>query len=263
MAVANHEIAVGQHFEGRHPSQTNTFEFVLRQLPNDLTGSRYFDDTVAVASGNQGVAIGQPQRAEALVAEGLEAVASLALAAKHGHVVFPDYAPGVLFVFADKTIPLMTHQITVVRDLANESGVRVRVRTVDLHLGLAQEGAGAIDFDDSGWAAFGNHHAAVGQGLERVHFDAFAFVAVLGARIVLPHDLLGFAIDLDHLGRALLQHDVARWQNVQVVDATPRHLPFEFALTVENAELAIALRQHAVTLGGSAGGEGEGEDGEQ
>ena len=86
-----------------------------------------------------------------------------------------------------------------------------------------------------------------------MHLDPLALVAVGGARVVGPDDLLRLRIDLDNLAAALLDHDVPVGQHVDVVDAAPLHLPRDLTVLFDNRQLAVALQGDAMSGVGRTG----------
>src|SRR5262249_51611805 len=66
VAVADHDVAAGQHPQRRHPGQADTGQFVLADAPDDLALRADLQHAVVVAAGDQGVAAGQAQGAEDL-----------------------------------------------------------------------------------------------------------------------------------------------------------------------------------------------------
>ena len=83
--------------------------------------------------------------------------------------------------------------------------------------------------------------------------DGLARVAVARRRVIAPNDGARRTFDLDDLAGATLHHDVAVGQHVQVVDLTPRHLPFDLAICGQNDEALVALETHPM-LGDRGGG---------
>jgi hypothetical protein len=104
----------------------------------------------------------------------------------------------------------------------------------------------SVDLDDSASSGFGDHDVAIGQGLEGMHLDTFSLVAVFLGGIVGPDDLFGVRVDFDDLAIAFLDHDVPAGKYMDIVDATPLHLPFNLALLINQGEFIVSLDHDAV-----------------
>ncbi len=108
MAVADDVVAIREHFQGGNPGEGDAGQVLLVQLPYDLFVGRDFQDAVAVACAEQGVAVFQAHRAEGLVAPGLGAVA-------------------VAVASPREAIPFMAHRVSAALQLAIHVAVAMQV----------------------------------------------------------------------------------------------------------------------------------------
>src|SRR5436190_116959 len=162
-------------------------------------------------------------------------MAAARLLAEERHLELPDDL-ALRIVLADRAVAFVAHQVVAGRQLPDQAGVAVRARIVDLELDLAVQLAVPIDLDDAAGAGFGDHDLAALQRLERVDFDLLALVAVHGSAVVGPDGLARLRIDLGDLRGPLLNHDVAIRQDMNVMDAAPRHLPLDLPLGIDNRQ---------------------------
>jgi len=73
------------------------------------------------------------------------------------------------------------------------------------------------------------------EPLEGVHFNVFAFIAILLAGIIFP-DGLFVGRDLEDVRPVPLKQDVAVGQNRRVMDGAGPHLPFEGTVRRDDGE---------------------------
>src|SRR5262249_54826438 len=142
----------------------------LLNLPYDLAGGRDFQNAVAVAGAEQGVAAGQANGGKDLVANPPGPGTPPRFLPEKGNGELPPTPPG-RSVFPHDAVGFVTNQVVAVRKLANEPRVGVRMRVIDLEFEFLEHFAVAIDFDDPARPAFGDHQAAVGKRLKGVDLD--------------------------------------------------------------------------------------------
>lgn len=177
VAVADEVVAVREELEGGDPGEGDSREVFLGDFPDDLLGRVDLEDRVAVAGGDEGVAIRQAEGGEHGVSEGFRSVAIAARLIEERDFVFPDDR-SLFTVFADSAVAFMADEVGALRGEAGEACIAMGVGLVDFE----GEGAGDFalrgDFDHASRAAFGDDDVAVGEWLEGVDFDGFALVAI-------------------------------------------------------------------------------------
>ena len=90
VGVADDQVAVGQELQSRDPSEPDARQLVVPQAPDDLALGVDLNDAVAVAGGDQGVAVGLADRAEDLDPVPFGTVARRAGSAREVELVAPD-----------------------------------------------------------------------------------------------------------------------------------------------------------------------------
>src|SRR5205807_6095933 len=106
MGIADDEVAAGKKFDRRHPRQRDSRELVLVNAPDDLAGGRDFDDPIAVAAGDERIAVLQTKSTEHLGPVSFRSVAGRARAAGQIERVTPHNLT-VRIVFADRAVPFV------------------------------------------------------------------------------------------------------------------------------------------------------------
>ena len=124
---------------------------------------------------------------------------------------------------------------------------------VDLEFDRVQDLAAAIDFNNPSGAGFGDHDAAICQRLKGGDLNAFSLVTVLLCGVIRPDDLVRLRVEFDDFVAALLQHDMAIGQDMNVMDAPPAGLPFYFSLGVQDRQLLVALQNDPMAGRGVCG----------
>lgn len=105
----------------------------------------------------------------------------------------------------------------------------------------------AVDFDDPRRARLGDHHPAIFERLKGVDLDGFALVPVRRRRVVGPDGLFRFRIDLDDFLHSILDHNMPAGQNVNIVNSTPFHFPFDVSIGGDDGELFVALHEDSMS----------------
>lgn len=200
---------------------------------------------MTVSCRDQRIAVFQTDCRKSLVTKRFRAVTAPGGLAKEWDVVFPDDLSG-LIIFSDHTIPFVTDQVVTVFQFAGQSCVGMRMRVIDFERKLFVDFALAIDFDDPGRSRFRDHDPVIIKRLERVDFDTFSAVSILLTCVIGPYDFLGRRIDFDNLTHVSLDHDMPVFQDVQIVDAAPFHLPADRTIFFDDRQFAIALCNQAV-----------------
>lgn len=129
-----------------------------------------------------------------------------------------------------------------------------------------------VDVDDAADVAFDDDGVAVGEAVEGVDVDVFAFVAVAGAGLVFPDDFFTEG-DFGGLGPGVVEEDVAGLEEVEIVVSGVALLraggvvfPEDFSVVVTDGEDVLAVggadEDEAVVFGEEKGGQ-ESDEGEK
>lgn len=231
VAVANHEVSVGEFLEVGGPGEFNfgVGDF-LGDFPDDFLGGVDFDDGVAAAGGDESVAV--------LEAKG-------AVNAGVGGVFPDDFSFGI--VFGDNAGVLGGGEVVAVFEKGDEAGVLAAV--------LAEgdgfvELAFLIDVDDASDVAFDDDSVSVGEAVEGVDVDVFAFVPVGGAGLVFPDDFFAEG-DFGRLGPGVVEEDVAVFEEVEVVVSGMALLRAGGVVFPEDLSVVIADGEDVLAVGGT------------
>ena len=148
VAVAKAKVPVAEFFDGSDPGEGDAGEVVLLELPDNFFSWCDLEEAVAVPRGDEGVAVFQADRGEALAAEGLRAVSAGGVFAEKGDGEFPDDGAGGIIFFHD-LIRLMGDEKVPVLELANQSGVGVGAGLGNLQGDFADDLFPRCDLDDA------------------------------------------------------------------------------------------------------------------
>lgn len=226
VTIAEAEVAVRELFDGGDPSEGDAGEIILLDLPDDLLRRRDLKEAVAVAGGDEGVAILQPDRSEAFAAEGLGPMTAGRCLAEEGDGEFPhDLSVGVI-LFHD-LVGFVGDEVMAVVESADEAGVGMGVGFGNDEGQGLDDGFVRGDFEEATGSGLDDEGVPVFETLVGMDLDlAVAFAAVGLGGVVFPDDFLG-EIHLDDARPSILGEEIAVGEEVQIVDGTERTMPEE------------------------------------
>lgn len=126
MAVADDVVTVRQNLERGYPGERDAGQVILLKLPDDLLLRGDFQNTVAIAGGDQRVAILQTDSSEELIPERFRAMAALAWFIEQRDFKLPDDFARLAVVLAQRPVALVAGKIISVFQLASQASVPMR-----------------------------------------------------------------------------------------------------------------------------------------